>query len=273
MDGVQTLADRRCNIAEHRILTDQGLVFARQWQPQNRSRTTAAPLILLHDSLGCIDLWRELPERLAVATGRNVIAYDRAGFGRSELLHDRPAPDFVTRGASAELATVLDALGIADFAVLGHSVGGGMALAAGAVFGARCRAVVTISAQSFLEDLTRAGIRKAAEDFANPQLKARLERYHGARADWVLDAWIGSWLSPAFDTWCLDAEIARITSPVLTIHGALDDYGSPAQPLRIAQMAKVPVNSLLLADAGHFPHRSHEARTLKAIIGFLAQVQ
>lgn len=271
MDGVQTLADTHCNVAEHLVPTDQGFVFARQWQPQNRSRASGVPLVLMHDSLGCVDLWRELPERLALATGREVIAYDRIGFGRSSRLNERPPADFVTRGATEELAVVLDALGITEFVVIGHSVGGGMALAAGAVFGARCRAVVTISAQSFLEDLTRAGIRKAAEDFADPQLKSRLERYHGARTEWVLDAWIGSWLSPAFDTWCLDAEIARITSPVLAIHGALDEYGSPAQPQRIARMAKVPVASLLLGDAGHFPHRSHSRQTFESIVAFLAK--
>lgn len=272
MDGLQSLADMRSDVTNHSVSTDQGFVFARQWQPQNRSGAAGVPLVLMHDSLGCVDLWRELPERLALATGRKVIAFDRIGFGRSSRLNERPPADFVTLGATEELATVLDALGIADFVVIGHSVGGGMALAAGAVFGARCRAVVTISAQSFLEDLTRAGIRKAAEDFADPQLKTRLEKYHGPRTDWVLDAWIGSWLSPAFDDWCLDAEIGRITSPVLTIHGALDEYGSPAQPQRIAQKARVPVSALLLPDAGHFPHRSHEAQTLKAIIGFLAQV-
>ncbi|WP_106754257.1 alpha/beta fold hydrolase [Pannonibacter carbonis] len=269
---MQTLADLRCSVVDHLVPTDQGFVSVRQWQPQNHSRAAGVPIILLHDSLGCIDLWRDLPERIALAIGRKVIAYDRIGFGRSSRLNERPPANFVTLDATGELATVLDALGIAEFVVVGHSVGGGMALAAGAVFGARCRAVITISAQSFLEDLTRAGIRKAAEDFADPQLKARLEKYHGPRTDWVLDAWIGSWLSPAFDDWCLDAEIGRITSPVLTIHGALDEYGSPAQPQRIARTARVPVSALLLPDAGHFPHRSHETQTLKAIIGFLAQV-
>ena len=43
-----------------------------------------APLVLLHEGLGSIGLWRGLPGRLAAATGRRVIAFSRFGHGRSE---------------------------------------------------------------------------------------------------------------------------------------------------------------------------------------------
>ena len=39
-------------------------VEARWWG--ERSGTT---LVLLHEGLGCVDLWRDFPERLAAATG------------------------------------------------------------------------------------------------------------------------------------------------------------------------------------------------------------
>nr|WP_244314206.1 alpha/beta fold hydrolase [Pannonibacter sp. XCT-53] len=282
-------------VTDHRIAVRHGAgtadVAARQWHapqgngpgtdtqglrasaPEVRRKADLAPIILLHDSLGCIALWRDLPERLARRTGRTVIAYDRPGFGQSQRLHARPAPDFVEGEALGTFADVLAGLRIDTFIAAGHSVGGGMTLAIAAAWPDRCRAAITIAAQSVLEDRTRAGIRAAEAEFANPAMREKLARYHGARTDWVLDAWIGSWLSPAFDGWSLDAVLPAIRQPLLLIHGAQDEYGSPAQLQRIADRARGPVQSLLIEDAGHFPHRSHEAETLAAITAFLAEVE
>ena len=47
----------------------------------------APTLVLLHEGLGCVALWRDVPERLAAATGLSVFAYSRFGHGRSD-----PAP-------------------------------------------------------------------------------------------------------------------------------------------------------------------------------------
>ncbi|MGZ3472127.1 MAG: alpha/beta fold hydrolase, partial [Isosphaeraceae bacterium] len=70
-----------------------GTVFARRWQPAVTSST--APLVLLHDSLGCMDLWRDFPATLARQLGRPVVAYDRLGFGRSSPREQLPAADFI----------------------------------------------------------------------------------------------------------------------------------------------------------------------------------
>ena len=56
-----------------------GQVFVRSWTPEKS--TTASPVVILHDSLGCVGLWREFPEALAQRLERPVVAYDRLGFG------------------------------------------------------------------------------------------------------------------------------------------------------------------------------------------------
>ena len=43
------------------------------------------PIVLFHESLGCIELWRDFPRKLSQITGREVIAYDRLGFGQSDV--------------------------------------------------------------------------------------------------------------------------------------------------------------------------------------------
>lgn len=46
-------------------------------------------LVLLHEGLGCITMWRDFPAKLAAATGCRTIAYSRPGYGASD---PHPAP-------------------------------------------------------------------------------------------------------------------------------------------------------------------------------------
>ena len=73
-----------------------------------------------------------------------------------------------------------------------------MALHCAAEFASDCEALITESAQVFAEDRTLQGIRAAREQFRDAGQLERLARYHGDKARWVLDAWIGSWLHPGF---------------------------------------------------------------------------
>lgn len=171
------------------IETDQGRLYARRWHAAD---TGLPPLVLLHDSLGCVALWRDFPQRLAEATGREVIAYDRLGFGRSDPHPGRLTLDFVSREAGEGLRRVREQLGIGAFVAMGHSVGGGMAIAAAS--SPDCRGLITESAQVFAEERTLSGIRQAREDFAQPGQLDRLKKYHGEKAAWVLNAgWTTGW--------------------------------------------------------------------------------
>ncbi|AUH62937.1 alpha/beta fold hydrolase [Paracoccus zhejiangensis] len=254
------------SITEHWIETPRGRLFLRDWAGDG-----SVPLILMHDSLGSVDLWRGFPEALARATGRRVLAYDRLGFGRSgQHPGELDRPGFVTGEARGNFARVIAALGIDRFAILGHSVGGGMGIGIAAAYPDRCRALVTISAQTFAEPLTLQGIREAKAGFAASGQMERLARWHGEKAPWVLDAWTETWLSPAFADWTLDAALARVRCPVLAIHGEADEYGSIAHPRRLAERSGGPVVLRLMAGEGHFPHRSDEAGTVAAVAEFLA---
>jgi pimeloyl-ACP methyl ester carboxylesterase len=41
-------------------------------------------LVLLHEGLGSVGLWRDFPQALHSATGRRVVAFSRFGHGRSD---------------------------------------------------------------------------------------------------------------------------------------------------------------------------------------------
>lgn len=244
-----------------------GSIFTRCWRVEG---SHAAPILLLHDSLGCVDLWRDFPETLAHATGRTVIAYDRLGFGRSTPLTARPAPTFIDDEATRAFPALVAALGLTRFALLGYSVGGAMALAIAATIGDACEAVVSMSAQAFVEERTRDGIRAAQVAFEHADHFARLERWHGERARWMLDAWAGIWLSPGFSDWSLDPHLPRIACPVLAIHGDRDEYGSVAFPQRIVEGVAGTSELVILPGCGHMPLRECPDAVLDLVSAFLA---
>ncbi len=160
-----------------------GRLFARSWTPAAPS--ALAPIVLLHDSLGSVELWRSFPAALCEATGRRVVAYDRLGFGRSDPHPATLALDFIATEAEAGFAAIRRHFALDRFAVFGHSVGGGMAVNLAAHLGEACVALITESAQSFLEDRTVRGLEEARVFFQDPLQLERLGKYHGDKARWV----------------------------------------------------------------------------------------
>ena len=254
------------DLAAHdaKVAVPGGDLFVRRWRGGS-----GAPIVLFHDSLGSVEQWRAFPARLADATGRDVVAYDRLGFGKSSPRRERPSPRFVEEEAEV-FAALLSALGLSRAALFGHSVGGAMALAIAAAHGDACEAVVSESAQAFVEERTLEGIRAAMRRFDAEGL-ARLEKWHGGKAPWVLDAWAGRWLDPEFRGWTLDPILAKVARPVLAIHGDRDEFGSDAFPRRIAKGVRGPSELALLSDCGHVPHRERPEEIVKLVAGFLAR--
>lgn len=254
---------------EHHIPTPAGTLFAARWMPEGAA-ANAPTIILFHDSLGCTALWRDFPARLAEASGLPVLAYDRIGFGRSDAAAGPVTPDFVAAEAEANIPALREALRVDRFVAFGHSVGGGMAIVTAAMHPESCVAVITEAAQCFVEDRTLTGIREAQAMFALPGQMERLARHHGDKAAWVLEAWTGTWLSPRFAGWTLDAVLPRLRCPLLAIHGDRDEYGSRVHPERIVAGAGGAARMQWLEDCGHVPHRERPEEVLALVRDFLA---
>ncbi|HYE75373.1 MAG TPA: alpha/beta hydrolase [Blastocatellia bacterium] len=244
-----------------------GKIFVRAWVPEDVK--TLAPVILLHDSLGCVELWRDFPEALARCLNTPVIAYDRLGFGLSTARIEPPSFDFIKEESEVFFPTVLRALSVTDFSLFGHSVGGAMALMIASLLGHRCKAVITEAAQAFVEDRTVAGIEAAKVQFRLPEQFNKLKKWHGEKAQWVLNAWTDIWLSPAFASWSLDSNLGNVHCPVLAIHGDVDEYGSIEFPRRIVSGVKGPAESVILKECGHVPHREHKDEVLQHVFKFM----
>ena len=248
----------------------QGRLFTRTWEPAGAA-PSRSPIVMFHDSLGSVELWRAFPAELSAATGRAVIAYDRLGFGKSDARSGLPSLDFVGEEASIYFPALRDQLGLTAFVACGHSVGGGMAVHCAAENAARCEALVTIAAQVFAEDRTLEGIRAAREQFKDPEQVQRVAKYHGEKARWVLDAWIDNWLSPGFASWTVEAVLPRVACPVLAIHGVNDEYGSVRHAELIGRLVSGPARVEILPDTGHVPQRERPELVLGLVREFLAR--
>lgn len=248
------------------VPTAQGKLFARIWGHLGNK----TPIILLHDSLGSVELWRDFPSRMAKVTGLPVIAYDRLGFGKSDPHPDRLQLDFINAEANTGLYALRKHLALDKMILFGHSIGGPMAIAAGAEFPELTSAIITEAAQTRVEEKTVSGIKAARAIYQQSRQLERLSRYHGDKAKWVLDAWTETWLSPRFRTWTLDNELSSLNCPVLAIHGDNDEYGSVENPKRIIQLAQKGGGEYLILDkCGHIPHREMPDRVLEAVKKFL----
>lgn len=246
------------------IDTGYGRLFTRSWQPSNERVGTdsRSPIVLFHDSLGCIALWRNFPALLAGHTGRTIIAYDRLGFGQSNRRTDRLSLDFIQEEAQRFFPLLRAQLKFDRFIAFGHSVGGGIAAYCAAMYPS-CEALITESAQAFVEDRTRRGILDAQASFQEAESRARLRRYHGDKTDWVSRAWIETWLSPAFADWSLREILPQVRCPTLVIHGSDDEYGSRRHAELIANSVSGPAQLESWLARGMFPIASRSTGWLQ----------
>lgn len=235
----------------------------------NRAADARPWLVFLHDSLGCITLWRDFPTRLALATGHHALVYDRRGYGQSAAFSDEPRTTAYLAAEAPVLRQLLDACQIKQAILFGHSDGGSIALLAAVHYPERIAAVVTEGAHVFVEELTLAGIRAARQQYHGTTLPERLARYHGAKTDAVFRAWADTWLAPAFRSWNIEAELPRIQCPVLVLQGENDEYGTVAQVEAIASQVSGPAQAVLLPGAAHTPHKEAADETLRLAADFV----
>ena len=234
---------------------------ARCWGPPPGD---AATLVLLHEGLGCVDLWRDFPARLAAATGLGVFAWSRAGYGRSDPCALPRPLDYMEQEA-AVLPGLLDSAGIGDRILVGHSDGGSIAALAGSH--PSIRGLVLMAPHFRVEDCSITAIAQARADYGQG-LRDRLAKYH-QDPDTAFRGWNDSWLDPGFRDWDITACLGRIEAPVLAIQGADDPYGTPWQVEIIPERCSAPVDVHLLPDCGHAPHLEQAERTLDLITGFV----
>ena len=226
-------------------------------------------LVLLHEGLGCVAMWRDFPQKLAGATGCRTVVFSRAGYGHSEAYAQPRTPRYMHHEGEVMLPAFLDALGIERPLLVGHSDGGSIALIFAGALPQRPLGVAVMAPHEFVEEETLAGIRAARSVWDSSDWPQKLARYHHD-APRVFSDWNDSWLSPAFRDWNIEAYLQRIACPVLAMQGEDDEYATMRQIEVISEV--VPGTEVLkLPACGHAPQRDQEAAVLSALAAFVSR--
>lgn len=227
------------------------------------------PIVMLHEGLGSVSMWRDFPERVAEGTGCGVVVYSRYGHGASDALAGPRRVDFMHHEATVVLPGLLEALAIERPILLGHSDGGSICLIYAAMASSEPRALILEAPHAFVEELTVRSIAKIREVYASTDLRVRLGRHH-AHVDEMFRGWNDIWLKPEFREWNIEDRLAGVRCPILVIQGVDDEYGTMEQVEAIRRgVMQAPVETLLLPECGHSPHRDRGQQTLEAIVEFV----
>lgn len=257
------------NDPDVRLMAGGKLLEYACWGPPPSEALT---IVLLHEGLGSVALWRDLPDRLVAATGLGVVAYSRAGYGRSEgIALPRPL-DYQTREAVEVLGDVLDALGVQQTVLTGHSDGATIAaIYAGSVSDMRVRGLILMAPHFFTESTGLAAIVTAGQAYETGDLKVKLAKYH-VDPDLAFRGWHDAWTHPDFAVWNVADVIDHWRIPVLAIQGRDDPYGTLAQIEEIDTRIYSPFEALILDECGHAPHLEFPTETDAAIAEFCARL-
>ncbi|MEM8750546.1 MAG: alpha/beta hydrolase [Pseudomonadota bacterium] len=232
----------------------------------------APTIVLLHEGLGCVALWRDFPQRLSAETGYGVFAYSRAGYGQSSPC-TLPRPlDYMTREALDVLPQVLNGIGFQNGILLGHSDGATIAaIHAGLSGDMHVRGAVLIAPHFFTEPVGLKSIAAARVQFETGDLREKLARYH-SDVECAFRGWNDAWLDPQFVEWNVADAIDHLRVPVLAMQGRDDAYGTLAQIEEIETRSYAPVDVEILENCGHGPHIEKPDTTLHLVAEFAARL-
>ncbi len=229
-------------------------------------------IVMLHEGLGSVKTWGEFPRRVSERTGVGVFAYSRAGYGASPPFGHGLPIDYIRRHALDVLPKILETIGFRRGILLGHSDGASMAAAyAGCVDDPRIIGLVLMAPHFFVEPETLAEIRNAREAYKARNLRQRLARYH-TYVDAAFWGWNDVWLEPAFASFNLRDELMKIRVPTLVIRGDDDRYGTHRQVALAKDLCRCPLQTLIVPDCGHVPHREKLEQTLDVIARFCEDI-
>ena len=228
-------------------------------------------LVFLHDSLGCVELWRDFPERLAATSQCNYLVYDRLGYGKSGPFAHPVRDKHYLEHEAVVLNQLLVEHNIDQALLFGHSDGGSIALLTAALFPERIQAIITEGAHVFVEEVTLAGIRAAQVAYNTTDLPQRLVKYHGPNTDAMVKAWTETWLAPMFRDWDITDFLPQITCPALIIQGENDEFGTPKQVETIVAHCSGPTQAWLIPGVQHNPHKEVPEEVIEKGVDFLQQ--
>lgn len=254
------------------------------------SRGAGEPIVLLHGFPTSSHLWTRVVPLLPA--GHRVVVLDLLGYGRS----DRPlGRDVSIRGHAERAIAVLDQLGINYACVVGHDVGGGVAMTMASRWPQRVSRLCLVDSVAFDEWPSRE-VRMAKATLPLTRhlpptwlmsivrtdlLRGYTDATEGAHSiERYMKPFIGSEGRDAFvahllaldaaETVALEPRLATFVQPTSIVWGAHDPFLAPAIGRRLQEA--MPGASLdVIADARHFTPEESPEHVAEAVEKLLAR--
>lgn len=229
-------------------------------------------IIFLHDSLGCIKLWRDFPEKLGELTKCNILVYDRQGYGEScTFSYTKRNKNYMEQ--EADLLNKLMVFWQIDKAILfGHSDGASISLIMAGKYPEKVIGVIAEGAHVFVEKTTIEGIEEAIKLYKTTNLKVKLEKYHGNKTEDMFWAWASTWTIKDFKNWNIETFLPKIKCNTLIIQGEDDEYGTLKQVEKIVNQTKGQSEKLIIPNVKHTPHKEVPDIVLKNTRKFIKHI-
>ncbi|WP_091463769.1 alpha/beta fold hydrolase [Flavobacterium urocaniciphilum] len=228
-------------------------------------------IIFLHDSLGCIELWRDFPQQLSDFAQCNVLVYDRQGYGKSSPFSYSKRDNYYVELEADILNELLNYWQIEKAILFGHSDGGSIALITAAKYPTKILGIITEGAHVFVEDITLKGINEAKVQFETTDLKTKLEKYHGEKTEAMFWAWASTWTTDEFKSWNIENFLPMIECNSLIIQGEEDEFGSLMQVESIVKNSRGNSEKLIIPNIKHNPHKETPELILEKSSEFINQ--
>ena len=233
------------------------------------SSSPAVPvLVFLHEGLGAVSLWKDIPEKLCKKIGARGLVFSRPGYGRSSpgIPGEFWGTDFMHKQAYEFLPAFLQQLQIdtrkSPLWFFGHSDGASISLLYAARFPECVRGLIVVAPHIMVEQVTITHIEKIKNLFESSDLKQKLGLHH-IDPEITFRGWSDVWLSSDFLKWSIQSEIQTILAPILVLQGRQDECGTLAQMDGIKDAAS-QTECVVIEYCGHSPHRDHSVQLINA---------
>ncbi|MCC6691463.1 MAG: alpha/beta hydrolase [Bacteroidia bacterium] len=254
----------RCELVN---INDKQLYIDFQKNYENRPT-----IVFLHDSLGCVQLWRDFPTKLAEATQCNVLAYDRLGYGKSDPMPTHERPINYLELETDILNELLTTFEINNAILFGHSDGGSVSLITANKYPERIKAIIVEAAHIFVEDITLQGIYEAIENYKTTNLPERLQKYHSDKVETIFKAWTETWTRSDYRDWNIEHLLPKITCPLLFIQGESDEYGTLEQVEKTISQVNGKAEKYIIPNVGHTPHKEAVESVLNKVTDYIQRL-
>lgn len=251
---------------ESRIIDVKGKKLYTEYYNSFENKPT---IVFLHDSLGSVQLWRDLPAKLAEETQYNVLVYDRLGYGKSYPMPTHVRPVHYMELEADLLNELLEELNIDNSILFGHSDGGTIALITAAKYPEKVEAVICEAGHIFVEEVTLKGVYDAWEAYKTTNLPERLQKYHGDKVETLFKAWTETWTRDDYRTWNIEYLLKDIICPLLFIQGEADEYGTLDQVDKTVTQVSGTAEKYIIPGIGHTPHKESPDLILGKVSEFI----